>query len=234
MKEVLKITENSGAEERLAVILEYLDNPSVRQPHHLSFERRLQDILGIMINKNTASILYITNKISVSTVREIESYGISNLSPTQYSIDKMIRSGILSSFREDSIDYDLFKKYWKVEHPHSPKTPFFFHISNAFRPVIEAYSEEIETKYIWPHSIHKSSLRKERYLQFKEKWIDTVKTEKERRESMIGTCIECSAMIEKASILGKDHHNYPVGFICSKCNRQATTQQMLQWTQTQK
>ena len=213
-KEVLKITENSAAEERLAFILEYLGNPSVWQPHNLSFEKRLQEILGIMINKNSASILYITNKIKASTVREIESYGISNLSPIQYSIDKMIKSGILSSFRENSVDYDLFKKYWKIEHPQSPKTPFFFHINKHFQPVIDAYNDEIEKKFIWPHSIHKSNSRKERYSRFKEKWMGKVKSEKEVRSFMIGTCFECNAVIKKQSQLGKDYHNYPVGYIC--------------------
>ena len=223
-------------DKRLSLLTEALRKcqTNYNNSAHLSPERNLHAVLKIFLDKSSPSVMYTLKEIIFSSQWELfnpKKIGLASKVEISRTLNNLEKYGIVSRLSKKSDDYKIIKVFWKKEHPTSPIFPQMFVISEAFKPVVEAYSKHFRRTYMWKTTLSEIKKRKDRYEAFYKSEGEHIKLISEIERNKTGNCHQCGLIIKGEAKLGKDYHSFPIGLICHQCKIRLWREKGTEWMQ---
>ena len=181
--------------------------------------------------KSYSKILWATNKLQFTSVWELKNLlSISDQTQIKRCLNYFIYNGVITIMKDGSEDYTISEKFWKMTYRTSPFTPAFYKITSAWKGIIKLFDKPL-SKYCdfdVQNNIHR---RKTAFSEYHGTIISERETYLKRKRIAIGHCHNCGTLISSSAKRGTDYHKYPIGLICSHCNKIADIETMRKWRQ---
>ncbi len=221
--------------KRIKIIIKFLDGckDQYNNSYYLSSERHVISILKLFMHRSYATIIFILNEIGFSSQWEL--LKLSNLSAL-WEVDKRLKNleslNIVGRVTERDDDYCVIKRYWKIEHPTSPKMPKLYKITPQFKKIIKIFAEEMRDRYIWKSTFVETMKRKARYESFYKNQAEKIFDHKNAELTKLGNCIECKKIIRAGSVVGTHFQKPTAGYVCLHCWDHVSDETKKQWMQS--
>lgn len=196
------------------------------------------DRLISILNKNySALIIFTLHKLGFSANWEL--FTLTNLKDKraiQQNMSDLIIAGIVVPIKRDSDDYDIIDKCWKKIYKHSPRSPAFYRLNPEWSKSFKLFEPILLEKIANINCVNIAAIDKriKLYNKFSSRAVEERKVLEEKENNSMGKCAECNNFVLKSGVRGEGYHKYPIGLICGRCDRRATTEKRQRWIRTKK
>lgn len=228
------LTPKQEAFDRIQAINEALSKNGyeVKDDITLAYERTFQKVLSFFLDQRHSKILYTLRQIRFSSFWEMYTvFQLGYVQKLQHIIGILQKYGIVDELQEDHQDFKIILAFWRKEYPNtrSNSNPKLFMISDSFKAAIDKFSPHIFRKYIWKSDYKNIVRRKESFERFYKAEAPRYQAMAELEKTKIGNCYNCNKIIPKGSKRAKDYHKYPVGLVCTHCDKTAPKETRRKW-----
>lgn len=219
--------------KRVEKLLDFVsENPErYSSAGNFRIEYAMDRMVRIFCNPSTALILYLIYSAHFSSRWELRSKLATGQS---YQVDRDVAQlemyELLEPLTEECEDFAIVSDFWKLCFPTSPRTPVFYRITERARDIVGSYIEPIRHRYSWGALDRKISRRRRSYEQYREKVIRAQQQHEQAEKRSLGRCLRCNKLIPDDSVPGTHHHTFRRGYVCDRCSRVATKEEMISWT----